>query len=256
MIIRRHAIAIRRRARGACRAAAPALAQEKLKVLATFSILGDFVKNVGGDRVEVTTLVGPNSDAHVYSPAPADAKKVAAAKVVITNGLGFEGWMARLVQGVRHARRRRSSPPRASSRASRPAHGHSHGHGDDRSACLAVGRECQDLRRQYPRRADRRRSGRQGGLRGQRRGLSRQARRARQGGPGGGRRDPAGPAPDHHLARCLRLFPGTPTASSSSRRRACRRNRRRPRATSAASSRRSSGRRSRRCSWRTSPTRG
>ncbi len=79
----------------------PGLAQEKandrLKVLATFSILGDFVKNVGGNRVEVTTLVGPDSDAHVYAPAPADAKKVADAKLVIVNGLGFEGWMSRLV---------------------------------------------------------------------------------------------------------------------------------------------------------------
>ena len=67
-------------------------------MLATFSILGDFVRNVGGDRVEVTTLVGPNSDAHVYAPAPADARRVADAKVVITNGLGFEGWMSRLVK--------------------------------------------------------------------------------------------------------------------------------------------------------------
>jgi zinc/manganese transport system substrate-binding protein len=79
----------------------PGLAQEKandrLKVLATFSILGDFVKNVGGNRVEVTTLVGPDSDAHVYAPAPADARKVAEAKLVIVNGLGFEGWMSRLV---------------------------------------------------------------------------------------------------------------------------------------------------------------
>jgi zinc/manganese transport system substrate-binding protein len=78
--------------------AGPALAQDKLKVLATFSILGDFVKNVGGDRVEVATLVGPNSDAHVYAPAPADAKKVADAKVVIVNGLGYEGWMSRLAK--------------------------------------------------------------------------------------------------------------------------------------------------------------
>ena len=78
--------------------AAPASAQDKLKVLATFSILGDFVKNVGGDRVEVATLVGPNSDAHVYAPAPADAKKVADAKVVIVNGLGYEGWMSRLAK--------------------------------------------------------------------------------------------------------------------------------------------------------------
>src|SRR5262245_55934207 len=78
--------------------AGPAAAQDKLKVLATFSILGDFVRNVGGGRVEVTTLVGPNSDAHVYAPAPADAKKVADAKLVIVNGLGFEGWMSRLVK--------------------------------------------------------------------------------------------------------------------------------------------------------------
>ncbi|MET0921834.1 MAG: metal ABC transporter substrate-binding protein [Xanthobacteraceae bacterium] len=78
--------------------AGPAFAQDKLKVLATFSILGDFVKNVGGDRVEVATLVGPDSDAHVYAPAPADAKKVADAKVVIVNGLGYEGWMSRLAK--------------------------------------------------------------------------------------------------------------------------------------------------------------
>ena len=43
---------------------------EPLKVVASFSILGDFVRNVGGDRVEVTTLVGPDSDAHVYAPTP------------------------------------------------------------------------------------------------------------------------------------------------------------------------------------------
>src|SRR5262249_61974620 len=78
--------------------ALPALAQDKLRVLATFSILADFVRNVGGDRTEVAALVGLNSDAHVYAPAPADAKKLADAKVVITNGLGFEGWMDRLVQ--------------------------------------------------------------------------------------------------------------------------------------------------------------
>ena len=75
-----------------------AQAQDRLKVLATFSILGDFVIAVGGNRVDVTSLVGPNSDAHVYSPAPADARKVADAKVVVTNGLGFEGWMSRLVR--------------------------------------------------------------------------------------------------------------------------------------------------------------
>jgi zinc/manganese transport system substrate-binding protein len=76
----------------------PALAQDKLNVVATFSILGDFVKNVGGDRVEVKSLVGPNGDAHVYQPTPNDAKTVADAKLVFVNGLGFEGWMSRLVK--------------------------------------------------------------------------------------------------------------------------------------------------------------
>ena len=70
----------------------------KLRVLATFSILADLVRNVGAERVEVATLVGPNSDAHVYAPAPADVKKVADAQVVFSNGLGYEGWMSRLVK--------------------------------------------------------------------------------------------------------------------------------------------------------------
>jgi len=78
--------------------AAPAFAQEKLNVIATVSILGDIVANVGGDRVEVTTLVGPDGDAHVFQPAPADAQAVAGAQVIVANGLGFEGWMDRLVE--------------------------------------------------------------------------------------------------------------------------------------------------------------
>lgn len=79
-------------------ATAPAMAQEKFPVVATFSILGDFVKNVGGERVALTTLVGPNGDAHVYAPSPADARKLAEAKLVIVNGLRYEGWIDRLVK--------------------------------------------------------------------------------------------------------------------------------------------------------------
>jgi len=56
------------------------------------------VKNVGGDRVDVVTLVGPDGDAHVYSPTPGDARKLAAAKIVFVNGLGLEGWMTRLIE--------------------------------------------------------------------------------------------------------------------------------------------------------------
>jgi zinc/manganese transport system substrate-binding protein len=78
----------------------PARAQDRLNVVASFSILGDFARNVGGNRVDVTTLVGPNSDVHVYTPAPADAKKIADARLVIINGLGLEGWLPRLVQSA------------------------------------------------------------------------------------------------------------------------------------------------------------
>jgi zinc/manganese transport system substrate-binding protein len=76
----------------------PLHAQDKINVVASFSILGDFARNAGGERVDVTTLVGANSDVHVYTPAPADAKKIADAKLVVVNGLGLEGWLPRLVQ--------------------------------------------------------------------------------------------------------------------------------------------------------------
>ena len=81
-------------------AAGPAIAQpaDSVSVVASFSILGDLVHEVGGGRVDVVTLVGPGGDAHVYSPTPADAKKLAAAKLAVVNGLGFEGWMERLVK--------------------------------------------------------------------------------------------------------------------------------------------------------------
>ncbi|WP_375311236.1 metal ABC transporter substrate-binding protein [Bradyrhizobium sp. A5] len=78
--------------------ASPLRAAERLNVVASFSILGDFVRTIGGDRVNVTTLVGPDSDVHVYTPAPSDAKRIADAKLVIVNGLGLEGWLPRLVQ--------------------------------------------------------------------------------------------------------------------------------------------------------------
>jgi zinc/manganese transport system substrate-binding protein len=73
-------------------------AQAKLRVIASFSILEDFVKNVGGERIASTALVGPNGNAHVYAPPPADARKVADARLVFVNGLGFEGWLNRLVK--------------------------------------------------------------------------------------------------------------------------------------------------------------
>ncbi|MGX9426216.1 MULTISPECIES: metal ABC transporter solute-binding protein, Zn/Mn family [Bradyrhizobium] len=78
----------------------PARAQERLNVVASFSILADLVRNVGGDKVNVAALVGPEGDAHVYRPTPADARKVAEAKLLFINGLGMEGWLPRLVQSA------------------------------------------------------------------------------------------------------------------------------------------------------------
>ena len=76
----------------------PVRAESRLDVVATFSILGDMVQQVGGDRVKVTSLVGPDGDTHVYRPTPKAAKAIAQTKVLFVNGLEFEGWIERLVE--------------------------------------------------------------------------------------------------------------------------------------------------------------
>lgn len=78
--------------------ASPAFANTPLKTVATFSILGDLVREVGGEAVEVVTLVGPDADAHTYQPKPSDARALAGAQVLVSNGLGFEGWIDRLAE--------------------------------------------------------------------------------------------------------------------------------------------------------------
>lgn len=72
--------------------------QTPLKVVATFSILGDMVKAIGKERIQLHTLVGADSDAHIYQPTPADAKTVVDADILFINGLGFEGWLERLIE--------------------------------------------------------------------------------------------------------------------------------------------------------------
>jgi zinc/manganese transport system substrate-binding protein len=68
-----------------------------LRVVASFSILADLVREVGGELVDVTAMVGPDGDAHTFEPRPADARRLADAELVVVNGLGFEGWLDRLV---------------------------------------------------------------------------------------------------------------------------------------------------------------
>lgn len=84
----------------AVEAAAPTTAPSagKLRVLATFSVIGDLVQNVVGDKAEVVTLVGPDSDTHEFEPAPADAAKLVDAQVIFENGLEFESWLDNLYQ--------------------------------------------------------------------------------------------------------------------------------------------------------------
>lgn len=83
-----------------CAAATTSHAADKLPVLASFSILGDLVRVVGGDRVSVTTLVGPDEDAHVFEPKPQDAKNILQTRLLVTNGLGFEPWAQKLVKSA------------------------------------------------------------------------------------------------------------------------------------------------------------
>jgi len=77
-----------------------AFANDKIPVVASFSILGDLVSEVGGSHVDITTLVKANGDAHVYSPTPKDALAVRKAKLLVVNGLDFEGWIPRILESA------------------------------------------------------------------------------------------------------------------------------------------------------------
>ncbi|WP_170605447.1 metal ABC transporter solute-binding protein, Zn/Mn family [Ruegeria arenilitoris] len=71
--------------------------EDDIKIVASFSILGDMVEQVVGDLATVTTIVGPDADAHVYQPSVADARAVAEADIIFVNGLGFETWSDTLI---------------------------------------------------------------------------------------------------------------------------------------------------------------
>lgn len=107
---------------------------DKVPVTASFSILGDLVKVVGGDRVTVTTLVGPNEDAHVFEAKPSDAKTLLASKLWVVNGLGFEPWATKLAKSAGYKGESVVASKGVKGRAM-PADdargkGHGHGHGE------------------------------------------------------------------------------------------------------------------------------
>jgi zinc/manganese transport system substrate-binding protein len=80
-----------------------ATAADKLQVVATFSVIADMVRNVAGDHVDLTTIVGPDGDTELYEPTAADIPKVANARILFMNGLSddFEPWLAPLLKQAR-----------------------------------------------------------------------------------------------------------------------------------------------------------
>ena len=127
MVTRRHAVSLLLATPFGAR---QALAQgaTPLPVTASFSILADMVRQVGGDRVEVLTLVGPDGDAHVFQPSPSDARNVAEALLVVVNGLGFEGWMTRLVRSSGTRAKVVTASTGVTPLKAEEAHGHGHSH--------------------------------------------------------------------------------------------------------------------------------
>ena len=80
-----------------------ALAAKTLEAVASFTVLADMVRQVGGDRVHVASLIGPNGDPHAFEPTPDDARRLKAADLVFVNGLALEGWMDRLITASGYA---------------------------------------------------------------------------------------------------------------------------------------------------------
>jgi zinc/manganese transport system substrate-binding protein len=111
---------------------AQSAAEKPLRAVASFSILGDLVRQVGGEHVAVDVLVGPGADAHVFQPTPAQARQVAKAQVLFSNGLGFEGWMSRLLKtaGYKGKQVVVSQGIAPLKEAGHGGHSHSHGEAD------------------------------------------------------------------------------------------------------------------------------
>ena len=132
----RSALAGSRSAQAQTGTGAPVAAGAPLPVVATFSILADFIAQVGGNRLALTSLVQAGADAHVYSPTPGDARALVASRLIFINGLGFEGWVNRLIRSSATkatvvTATRSIVPLKAEAKGGGHAHaGHDHGEND------------------------------------------------------------------------------------------------------------------------------
>lgn len=111
--------------------AAAARAQAPLDVVASFTILADMTREIGGDALRVTSLVGPDGDAHSFSPRPSDMRSIAAARVLVRNGLGFEPWLDRVLRTSGFKGTDVVAAAAVQPRRLTDSHGHSHGAGRD-----------------------------------------------------------------------------------------------------------------------------
>lgn len=103
------------------------------RIVASFSILADLVAQVAPPDAQVSALVGPDTDAHVFEPRPADGRRLLEAELVVVNGLGFEGWLDRLVRASGYrgpiAVASAGIEPRGAEASADPGHDHDHDHG-------------------------------------------------------------------------------------------------------------------------------
>ena len=128
--------------------ALPASAQAPIKAVATFSILGDLLAEVAGDKVELSVVVGPDIDAHAYQPRPTDARGLADAKVLVSNGLGFEGWIDRLAKAAPFKGKAIVATTGVATLKAGADQGHSHGHAHGHSHGQGPDPHCwQDVQR-------------------------------------------------------------------------------------------------------------
>lgn len=118
---------------GQARAALAQPGAAPLPVVASFSILGDMVREIGGPDVAVRTIAGPDVDAHSFQPRPSDAQALREARLLVRNGLGFDGWVDRLARSAGYkgpvATATEGVTPRRLEEQGGHAHGHDHGHG-------------------------------------------------------------------------------------------------------------------------------
>jgi len=101
----------------------------RLPVVASFTVLGDMARIVGGERAAVSVLIGPDGDAHTFQPRPSDAAALRGAAVVLRNGLGFEPWMDRLLRAGGGRAAVVTAADGITPRALPDSHGHGHSHG-------------------------------------------------------------------------------------------------------------------------------